>query len=135
MGQKSGESDLSFSMGFTVKYINPDGSHSLAELQDGARDGRNFYRKSIPRIARFMVPEMSHILVSYDKDDTVPAISAFAGDQAISGLDVDKFLDDSHIISLEQLEELRADQLVIKGGSYSLHPTPKPETLKKYVSE
>lgn len=128
---KDGEtSRIGLNIGVDVNFKNTSGPFSLAELQDGVRDGRSFYKKLYPGPMSLMVPKMTHVLVEtvlpdFDTLDVTftregepvapPTIETFGG---------------AYVIALEAIEASGADQMAIMGGPFRLSPSPSIKKLK-----
>ncbi len=123
------EDGVSFSMDFDVKFKNASGVHTIADLKDGAKDGKSFYKKIVPGPIKLLIPKMTHMSVTYDDETVKPEIMAMKGGTIITGLTLEKF-GESHMISLQELEGMEADGLSISGGSYSLEPSPSIKKMK-----
>ncbi len=128
-GQVRTENAVEFDVDLDIKFKNASGLHSLFELEDGAKDGKSFYKKMMPGPMKLLVPKMTHVSVSY-KDEDVPAIIRAMKDGAvIDGLIAEPF-GATYVISLEQLEDLGADALSIEGGAYILETSPSIKKMK-----
>ena len=123
------EDGLEFSVDFDVKFKNMSGAHSLAELKDGAKDGKSFYKKLMPGPMKLMVPTLTYVSVTYDDASTAPDIQALKDGAPVEGLIIEPFGTTS-VISLKHLEEIGAEGLKITGGAYMMEPSPSIEKMK-----
>ena len=132
IGKKEGESGINLSMSFDVRFKNTSGSHTIAELIDGTKDGKSHYKKMFPGPMAIMVPKMTHVGITYiDEADSVqPIIYAARSGDEVSGLLVEQ-LNNMFVIGIEDLQNLNADSLEIEGGAYELIPIPSIEKMKK----
>lgn len=124
------EGKMGLTINFDVLFNNQSGTHSLAELQDGTKDGKSHYKKMFPGPLAVMVPKMTHIGVIYDDENTLAQIEPQKLGQAIPTLMVENFAG-MHMFALEDLEALGADGLKVSGGKYWLMPVPSIAKLKK----
>lgn len=122
---------VEFDVDLDIKFKTANGVHTLAELEDGAKDGKSFYKKMVPGPMKLLVPKMTHVSVTYndDDDDAIANIRAMKDGVAFDGLTVEPF-GDTYVISLDALEDLGADSLSIEGGAYILEPAPSIEKMK-----
>ena len=130
---------MAVNMEFHIEYKNKSGTHSLAELQDGLKDGRDHVKKIVPAPVRLIMPKFTHVVIGYDAEDddkihTAPQIIALQGDVKLEGLVVES-LERAHYVSIKHLEEIRADNLGVYGGKYRMEPTPGPEKMKKIIEK
>ena len=122
-------------MGMLPQVIERPGTHSLAQLEEGADDGRKFFKKMAPGIVSFLVPKLDHYAVSHplDDDTNLPTVHAFAGERDLGPVPMERF-DVSQLMSLEYLEELGADSIRIT-GPYRLFPMPDAKTVRRFMSD
>lgn len=122
---------MSFSVDFDVKFKDESGIYSLEKLQDGAKDGKSFYKKLVPAPIRLLIPKMTHMSVTFDNPAAEgQRIEAFSGDTPVSGLIIEPFGETS-VIEVAHIEGLGADRLVISGGAFDMEPSPSIEKMKK----
>lgn len=119
------------SMSFNIRYINRDGSYDMAELADGLKDGKSFYKKMVGGPAALLVPNMTHLVVSYEDEQVTPQIEAFNGDVRIDGLVTEPF-DGAYVVTFKDLKKLGATHLKISGGDHFISPAPSIKTMKKF---
>jgi hypothetical protein len=122
--------NLAFNADLQIRFHNASGTHSLAELQDGTKDGKSFFKKLVPAPVRLMIPKFDHVTIEYEDRDTAPNITAFDDQRDLSDLIIQPF-GKTYVISVEHLEEIGADRLVINGGPYSLEPSPSIKKMKQ----
>ena len=133
-GKKDEEFGINLSIDFDVVFKNTSGTHTLAELLDGAKDGKSHYKKMFPGPMALMVPKMTHVGVVYLDEDAAlasfaPQIFATKGGEKIKGLLVENF-GDMFVVGLEELQNLGADGLKIEDKKYQLTPIPSIEKMK-----
>ncbi|WP_409433376.1 hypothetical protein ACJ3XI_02415 [Litorimonas sp. RW-G-Af-16] len=122
---------LYFEMGLSPHFHNRSGEHALAELEEGAKDGKKFYKKMIPAAVRLFMPDTDYLAVQYSDFRTNDAqVFAKVGDQEVP-LQTELYKD-LHVVSLDTLEDMDASALIIKGGSYRLLPTVSVKTMRKF---
>jgi len=122
---------LYFEMGLSPLFHNVSGVHEMAELKEGTKDGKKFYKKMIPAAVRMFMPDTDYLAVNYD-DLRVTGAEIFArvNDKDIP-LEVELFKE-KHVVSFKDLKEMGASALVIKGGAYKLQPTVSVKTMKRF---
>jgi len=126
------ESDegLYFEMGLSPLFHNKSGQHALTELQEGAKDGKKFYKKMVPGAVSMVMPDTEYLSVRYDDFRLESQIYA-----SIDGREVELSAEpfkDTHVISLEDLEDMGAQALIVKGGAYQLQPTVSVKLMKRF---
>ena len=125
---------INLSMDFDVLFKNTSGTHTIAELLDGAKDGKSHYKKMFPGPMALLVPKMTHVGVEYLAKDAAlaglsPQIFATKGGDKLTGLLVESF-GGMFVIGLEDLQNLGADGLKVEGEKYQLLPIPSIEKMK-----
>jgi len=121
---------LYFEMGLSPLFHNRSGRHDLAELKEGTKDGKSFYKKMIPAAVRMFMPDTKYLAVRYDDFRTSSQIFA-----SINGAETalqPELYKDMHVLSYKELEALGAQALIIKGGGYQLQPTVGVKTMKRF---
>ena len=122
---------LYFEMGLSPLFHNSSGRHDMAELKEGTKDGKQFYKKMIPRVARMFMPDTDYLAVRYD-DMRLTNAQIFA---VVDGREVPivaELYKEMHVVSFAALEEMDASRLIIKGGAYRLQPTVSVATMKRF---
>ena len=127
-GTTRADGKIGFGMGTDVQFKNTSGTHTMAEIIDGVRDGKSHYKKTVPGPMAMFVPKMTHVMLTYDDLDTVPNVTAMAAGAA-QPVSMEMF-GKAHVIDLETLKTMGADTLVIGGGSYTLSPVPSIKKMK-----
>ena len=132
--KKDEEAGINLSIDFDVLFKNTSGTHTMAELVDGAKDGKSHYKKMFPGPMALMVPKMTHLGVVYLVEDAAlaslsPQISATKNGEKITGLLAENF-GDMYVVGLEDLQNLGADGLKIEGEKYQLLPIPSIQKMK-----
>lgn len=130
-GLPKDQDGVKFNMDFDVKFKDETGRYSLAQLRDGAKDGKSFYKKLVPAPIRLILPKMTHVSVTFD-DPGAPGqtLQAFDGERLVEGLIAEPF-GDTLVVEIDHLEALGADTFVISGGEYDMEPSPSIEKMKK----
>ncbi len=134
IGKQDKDAGINLSIDFDILFKNTSGTHTVAELQDGAKDGKSHYKKMFPGPMALMVPKMTHVGVVYLVEDAAfaslsPQIFATNDGEKLSGLLVENF-GGMFVIGLEDLQNLGADGLKIEGEKYELTPIPSIEKMK-----
>lgn len=122
---------LYFEMGLSPLYHNNSGRHEMKELEEGTKDGKKFYKKMIPAVARMFMPDSDYLAVKYD-DLRTSGAKVFA---EVGGEEVPltpELYKEMHVVSFEDLEDMGATALIVKGGAYHLQPTVSVKTMKKF---
>lgn len=122
---------LYFEMGLSPLFHNRSGLHDISELEEGAKDGKAFYKKMIPGAVRIFMPDTNYLAVNYD-DFRVSGAELFA---QVNGEEIPvdaELFKEKHVISFRQLKEMGANALIIRGGAYSLQPTVSVDTMKRF---
>lgn len=135
IGLPNDEDGIDFNLDLDIAFKNTSGVHSVEELRDGGNDGRKHYKKMIGGLMSKMLPKFEYATLSYE-DETIGSdtISAFRDGQKLDDLEIEIF-EGSFVISIDQLEDMKADEIRISGGAYSLEPTPSIKIMKKFMSE
>ncbi len=121
---------LYFEMGLSPFFHNSSGRHNIAEIFEGAKDGKSFYKKMIPAVARPFMPATDHLAIKYHDTKQAPIIKA-AVEGKLVALTPEAFKD-FYVIPCKALEELGASALVIEGGAYRLQPIVSVKTMKRF---
>ena len=122
---------LYFEMGLSPLFHNTSGTHDMAELKEGTKDGKTFYKKMIPAAVRMFMPDTDYLAVNYD-DLRISGAQIFArvNDQDIP-LQAELYKE-KHVVSYDALKEMGASALIIRGGAYKLQPTVSVKTMKRF---
>lgn len=115
-----------------VLFLNASGTHTLAELSKGTKDGKRFYKKLYGAMASLI--KVSHVMIDFEEDDSAAQISAMKDGAPIDGLQTEEFYG-AYLVSIKALKKMGADGLSIRGGAYTLSPVPNKKTLEKYFGE
>ena len=102
----------------------------MAELEEGTKDGKKFYKKMIPNALSLILPDTKYLTVRYDDFRKSADLRALVGEDKI--ILTPESHKDMHVISLETLEEMGAEALLVKGGPYQLQPTVSVKLMKKF---
>jgi hypothetical protein len=131
MGRPGDDEGLYFEMGLTPEFKNATGRFTLAELEEGTKDGRSIYKKMIPAAARLFMPSTDHLSLRYLTAGTPFQAVAYRGGEALPPIDAELY-NEAYIFDLDDLKALKADTLEIKGGDYVLSPVPSVKTMKRF---
>jgi hypothetical protein len=121
---------LYFEMGLAPLFKSTPGKHSLAELEEAAKDGKKFYKKMLPSALAIFMPDTDYFGIRMRDREAVPTAAAFSGD--IENILELEPVNDMWVVSLDDIEDLDASYLVIGGGEYDLQPVPSPKTMRKF---
>lgn len=121
---------LYFEMGLSPFFHNRSGRHDMAEILEGAKDGKSFYKKMIPAVARPFMPATDHLAVKYEDGAQTPIIKAEVDGELIT-LSSEAFRD-MHVIACKVLEKMGASALIVEGGAYNLQPVVSVKTMKRF---
>jgi len=128
------EDGIRFNLSPDIMFLNQSGSHDIAELRDGVKDGKSHFKKLFGGgVVSLLIPKATHVMVEYSDDDVSPDIQALKAGQIVSGLDIEAF-NGGHVIALKELEKLEIDVLEIRGGGYKLKPVPSVKKMKSLGS-
>jgi len=130
-GRPADDEGLYFQMGLSPRFLNTPGTHTFAELEEGSRDGKSYYKKMAPAAFRVLIPDTDHIALSYDDKTIAPQIWAYKNDQTLGQVATEPF-DKAHVFAVDFLEDMGADRIEILGGAYKLAPVPSVKTMKKF---
>ena len=122
---------LYFEMGLSPLFHNTSGEHEMSELKEGTKDAKRFYKKMIPAAVRMFMPDTNYLAVNYD-DLRVTGAEIFA---RVNGNDIPlkaELFKEKHVVSFDELKDMGASALIVKGGSYSLQPTVSVKTMKRF---
>ena len=122
------DESLYFEMGLSPLFQNTSGRHDMAELEEGAKDGKAFYKQMVPAAFRMFTPATESFAVKYETE-TPPQIFALTADGEVELPSI--AYRDMHVVTLEQIEEAGGTALIVKGGAYNLQPTPTVEFMKR----
>ncbi len=120
---------LYFEMGLSPFFENKSGRYTLEELKEGIKDGKKFYKKMIPAAISFLMPSTDYLAVKYD--DTSTALEAFV---EVDGQEIalpSERHKDFDVISFDDIKELNATALIIRGGTFNLQPVPSPKFMRR----
>jgi len=121
---------LYFEMGLSPLFHNRSGRHEIAELKEGTKDGKKFYKKMIPAAVRMFMPDTKHLAVRYDDLRLTSQVFASVNGKVIDLMP--ELYKDMHVLAFKDLEALGADFLIIRGGAYQLQPTVSVKTMKRF---
>jgi len=118
-------------MGLAPLFKETTGLHSIAELEEAAKDAKKFYKKMLPDIVSMFMPDTDYFAIKMIDRTAVP--TAFASlnesETELSLVPVDEMW----VVSLDDIMEIEGASLNVRGGPYDLQPVPSPKTLRKFV--
>lgn len=121
---------LYFEMGLSPLFKSTPGEHSVVELEEGARDGKTFYKKMLPGAFAIFMPDTDYFAIRMIDRKTMPTVTALTGGLR-KKLKLEAFKD-MWVVSLDMIEGMGADRIIIGGGAYDLQPVPSPKTMRKF---
>ena len=133
IGIPEDENGLELEIEMDLLYHNKTGVYSMAELEDGLKDGRSHIKKIVPAPVRLLIPKFKYLVIDADEGVDL-TISAMKNGAQIPDLDVIK-VEGQRAIEFAQLQRLGADSLKITGGEFTLGPAPSPDDMKHRDSE
>ena len=117
--------------GFAVRFLDTPGTHTLASLEKGGKDGRKHWKKMAGAMG-FMVPKFDHVAVANDDAVNPPKVTALRGGEAIGDVP-GEFYDGARMIDLDTLEDMGADALRVETATYRLTPSPDAKTVARFT--
>lgn len=122
---------LYFEMGLAPLFKVTTGQHSLAELEEAAKDAKKFYKKMLPDVVSMFMPNTDYFAIKMIDRKAVPAAFASLGEDEteISLVPVDEMW----VLSIDDVADIEGANLNVRGGPYDLQPVPSPKTLRKFV--
>jgi len=122
---------LYFEMGLAPLFKTTSGQHSVAELEEAAKDAKKFYKKMLPDIIAVFMPDTDYFAIKMIDSTLMPAVFAIIGQSELELPLV--AVDDMWIVSLDDITKSDAESLDVRGGAYDLQPVPSPKTLRRFV--
>ncbi|GLQ20955.1 hypothetical protein ACFFUB_07635 [Algimonas porphyrae] len=130
-GRLPTERGYAFNVGMGVRFKRTNGTHMMAEIEDGLKDGRSHYKKMVGAMG-FMVPKFDHVAISGRDDANPPRVWATA-DGADLGEPAFELYDGARMIHIDTLEDMGADGLRIEGDYYRMSPSPDAKTVARFA--
>ena len=121
---------LYFEMGLSPLFHNESGEYSIDELEEGAKDGKKFYKKMLPGAVALLMPDTDYFAIKMESREAKPTAFALTS-KGQSPLSIET-VKDMWIVSLDVLEDLDATGMVVSGGDYTMQPVPSPKTLRRF---
>lgn len=118
--------------GMSIRFKETPGHHSLEQIEEALKDGRSHYKKMAGAMG-FMVPKFTHIAISSPGEGEAPIIFATSDGQDIGEPAFEPY-DDSRLVSLKTLENMKADGVRIE-GPYRISPSPDAKTISKFSGD
>jgi len=120
-----------FSLPVSIRLQNQSGAYDMAELQDGLKDGKAFYKKMVGGPAALLVPKMTHLVIAYDEDDIPLDVAVFNGNEIIETPETEAF-NGGYVIRFKDLKKAGATMIKVSGGAHTINPAPSVKTMKKF---
>lgn len=121
---------LYFEMGLSPLFHNETGTYTYAELKEGAKDGKKFYKKMLPGAVAIFMPDTDYFaikMVDHTAKPTVAALTAMGQKDLML-----EAVKDMWIVSLDEIDDLNATGIIVRGGAYQMQPVPSPKTLRQF---
>ena len=128
--RSKGDEGLYFEMGLSPFFHNRSGRHDMAELMEGTKDGKSFYKKMIPAVARPFMPATDHLAIKYDDTMQRPILKAEVDGKLVE-ITAESFKD-FYVLPCKVLVDLGASALVVQGGAYRLQPIVSIKTMERF---
>jgi len=124
---------IGLGMSTSVRFKNQSGTHTLAEILDGLKDGKSHHKKNLGGAKAMFVPKMTHIAIIYDDplyDDSgaAPVVTAIAGGET-TPVALERY-SNMWVADVDSLEDSDVETITIGGGTYELHPVPSIKKMK-----
>ena len=120
-----------FNLPVSIRMKNQSGTYDIAELQDGLKDGKSFYKKMVGGAVALLVPKMTHLVVAYEDEATPLEFTVFNGDEPIAAPEAEAF-NGGHVIRFKDLKKAGVTTLKVSGGAHHISPAPSVKTMKKF---
>lgn len=124
------DANYGISIGMGVRFLETPGTHTLAELEEGMKDGRAHYRKMAGAMG-FMVPKFGHVAVAGADPENPPRLWATKAGEDL-GEPKSEFINGGRLVSLDDVEDMGADGVRIE-GDYRLSPSPDAKTVERFM--
>lgn len=126
---------LYFEMGLSPIFITATGEHNMADIKEGSRDAKRFYKQMIPSVFRMFMPDTDYLAVKYLDPkyvlpDARPQIFARVDGKDIA-LEYERHKE-MFVVSGDDLKNMDASALVVRGGAYDLQPVPSPSVMRRF---
>ena len=122
---------LYFEMGLSPLFKTTRGTHSLAELVEGAKDGKKFYKKILPDVVSVFMPNTDYFAIKMIDRNATPRVFVQT-DHVETEMSL-VAVNDMWVISLDDILATEASALIVRGGAYDLQPVPSPKVLRKFI--
>ena len=120
-------------VGFGVRFLDTPGTHTLAELEDGLKDGRAHWKKMVGMMG-FAMPKFDWIAVADDATNEAPRVLALKDGAVLAEME-GEFLDGARMVAMDELEALGADAVLVEAEDYRLTPSPSPKTVRRFMGD
>ena len=130
-GRTRQERGFELNTSMSVQFKDTPGTHSLAQLEDGLKDGRSHYKKLAGAMG-FMVPKFDYISVWGADGANPPRVWATAEGADVGEPDYELY-NGARLIALKTLEAMGADGVRIVDPDYRMSPSPDAKTIAKFT--
>lgn len=113
-----------------VLWMSTPGTHDLADIEDGLKDGRSHYKKLAGAMA-MLVPKFTHIAVRHPNRETPPKVFATRAGADVGEPEFEDY-DGTRFVSVKAIEALGADAIRID-GPYEIGPSPSVKQVKRFT--
>jgi len=131
-GQPQTGDSYSVNMRFNMNFHNTSGTYAMTELKDGLKDGKTALKKIIGGAKAVLVPGMSHIFVEFDDPKSLAQFLACKSEGQCEAVGTEK-LGDAYLIAFDDLEDMDAKELRIKGGAHTVSPSLSPKKMAQIM--
>lgn len=125
------EDGLNWDIAMDIQFVSAKGTHSMDVLEDGLRDGRTHYKKAAGTLSLF-VPKMTHLMIRPVHDDVAVEPIAMQKGEIVGPLKLDEYCG-LQMVPMKALKDVKAHQLIIRGGAYRLLPVPGPKAMDRFA--
>lgn len=115
----------------SIRFKNNDGVYDMAEIDDGLKDGKSFYKKMAPGPMALLVPSLTHLVITYVDQSTPPQFVGYKGEELVGDVTIEPF-DGSHVIKVKDLKDLGATHLKVLGGPHAMSPATSIKIMRKF---
>jgi len=130
-GTSGDQPGVTFNLPVSIRMKNQSGTYDIAELQDGLKDGKAFYKKMVGGAMALLVPKMTHVVIAYEDEATPLDFTVFKGDEPIAAPESEAF-NGGHVIRFKDLKKAGVTTLKVGGGAHTINPAPSVKTMKKF---
>jgi len=119
-----GEDTAQANMNFRFIYNDADGSHQMADIYEGAKDGSKIMKSLAPGGLGFVVPGLKTLMLKPEQDNGVMPTIRFLRKGTDVPMPNSASIGTTRLFKLKDIKSKKADQILIS-GSYILEATFK----------